>query len=119
MSLNWDIRNIKDFETVCKDEDGALKSLTHVLILSTMGVGIGALTDKSWMDFYVRLNVIQREGALLRDGDGNDVYITPADVKAHIGLHTNVRNETNAAWFKRFVTNRKSDLAWAMRREAA
>jgi len=119
MSLNWDIRNIKDNETVCRDEDGSLAAITEILILATMSVGIGALTDKSWMDFYVRLNVIQREGALLRDSDGKDVYITPANVKAHIGLRTNVTNETNASWFKRFVTNRKRDLAWAMRREAA
>ena len=120
MSLNWDIRDIKDFEKTCKDEEGVLSAKTHVLILSTMVVGIGSITEKNWTDFYVRLNIIQREShALLQDGEGNAVYYTPADVKAHIGLWTNVSNETNAAWFKRYMDNHKREAAYTVRKEAA
>jgi hypothetical protein len=94
---------------------------TNVIVFSTMSVGMGSITSKNWREFFLRLDIIQRESgyALLIDGKGEPIYLTPDDVFAHVGLTTNVANETNAKWFSRYVKNRIRDTKLSDKKEAA
>lgn len=90
MALNWHIGNIKDFEKVCLTPEGKVSGKTEYLILATMTVQLGGITEKNWQEFYCRLDFCKRLLGFLRN-------ITEEDVKSHIGLHTNV---SDSSWPK-------------------
>lgn len=105
MSLDWNLEDIKDWETVTRTEDGTMNPVTHALIMSTMGVGMGSITEANADEFAWRLDLYQHWfGALLvdvEDGEFTAHVVSPAEVRQHIGLHTNVSLETRARWLKR------------------
>lgn len=115
MALRWELGAIENWEHVClvtaKDDmpdqgvkkgDEILNPLTHVLIWATIGVGIGQLSEKNADEFYARLALLERlDGPYLIRPEGKQPHITPEEVKAHIGLSTNVSYETRPTWFKR------------------
>ena len=122
MSLDWSLNRIKDYETVCwipvakdyepgymeslsEDADGNLRkmnSVTYVIIMSTMLIGMGDITEKNLEEVVLRLELWQDvNGAMMRrfiDGKSTDVRVTPADLQRHIGLSTNVGKES-WTWF--------------------
>jgi len=119
MALTYDLSTIKDYKTVCFDEgeDGGMKPATHSIIFATMAVGIGDLTEKNAPEFYARLHLYERMvGAFLvkmDDGKRVDVPFTPEDVRAHIGLRTNVGPvETRSKWLKRVTDRTLSDALY-------
>lgn len=114
MALHWNLEGIADYRETClavapedRPMDGITKGdlvitpRTHAMIFMTMAVGMGSITAKNWRRFYARARIIERlDGAYYRQG-GEDMHLTPADVKAYIGLSTNVSTETDAQWFRR------------------
>jgi len=94
---------------------------TNVLIFSTMSVGMGSITEKNWREFFARLDMLQRAPgyAMLNDASGEPVYFTPDDVFAHVGLRTNVSNETTGKWATRILKNRIRDTKLSNKKEAA
>jgi hypothetical protein len=69
-----------------------------------MAIGIHAITEKNWKDFYARLAAEEKLfGARRRTGDGEPLFFTADEVKAHIGLHTNASRMTDAQWRKRLL----------------
>jgi hypothetical protein len=92
MSLNWDARK-------CGDAWDALDpNHKESLIFSTMSVGIGVITEENHLEWYGRyLQTYHAYG-------WGDPYLSLADVKAAIGLSTNVfPKETQAAFRKKLV----------------
>jgi hypothetical protein len=94
MSLNWDLTRIADHESVCwvPEYEGStyrtLNDITEHLIWSTITVGMGEITDANWEEFFTR----ERMAWHVYGG----IKVTPADVRAHIGLRTNVTPITTA-----------------------
>ncbi len=126
MSLNWNIGRIENMDTVCyerlplagnedllksmsfmgpgwhvcKDDPDTIERMsvtTHTLIFATMSVDMGSITEKNADEFYRRLTVVERDGAFRRSEDG-PVPFTLDEVKAHIGLTTNVATMPKRAW---------------------
>jgi hypothetical protein len=99
MSLNWDIRKVKNSDEYCFHEDdegnSRLSNLTNALIWATITVRLGTITDKNWEEFWTRLHMTELVyGCTLRNVDGTEHHITPEEVKAHIGLSCNVCDES-------------------------
>ena len=62
MSLNYDLCGVKaDYK------DDAVWPITSALIWGTMSVGLNAITEKNWEEFYARCHAIETiNGAWLR-----------------------------------------------------
>jgi hypothetical protein len=109
MSLNWNVKNVENNETVCfvgEGDEREINPITHALIFMTMSVGLGEITDKNADEFYARCHIMeQTHGAYTRIGS-EEVYITPQDIQRHIGLYCNVANETRAQWARRIFVGR-------------
>lgn len=83
---------------------------THCLIFASMSVAMGSITEKNVKEFATRLNMLETAfGAFRRDGEGKPTPFTFDEVKAHIGLRTNVSEEPNAAFNKRLASNMRRD----------
>ena len=109
MSLDWGLDEIKDWKKVCyepgDDEDSKRMSpVTNSLIWETMTVGIGRITEKNWEEFARRLHVSQQVngGCILEKvgGKRKERFITPGEVRNHIGLHTNASPKTSNVFMK-------------------
>jgi hypothetical protein len=99
MSLNVDASRVKNAETVCFRGEGDKREwnpLTTLIAFTTMSVDIGEITAENAEEFYCRaalINDIYASASSLAPTD-----ITIADIKAHIGLRTNVATLTRAKW---------------------
>lgn len=110
------------YDDAGKDEDGEtlhkLSSITNGLIWATMGIGIGEITKANWQEFYARLRVLDKltgHTSLQERNDETGKFeprpFTAEEVKAHIGLTTNVfPKESVAKWSTRVVANRLDDI---------
>jgi len=107
MSLNYQLTKIENYEELCwvkkGEEHYELNPVTHALIFATMVVDIGEITTKNYEEFYARMTLF---------GKLNDItYPTIEDVRAHIGLHTNVfPSATRNQWLKRMIGGELDDL---------
>lgn len=119
MSLDFHLEPIENYESTCYDDTGMMRPVTHSLIYATIVVGLGEITEKNAEEFYARLNCWERlNGTYMRNAEG-PIFITPAEVRAHIGLKTNVPNETPTQFVKRTITgipNRTVGFLGDMRR---
>ena len=87
-----------------------LSVTTHCLIFASMSVAMGSITDKNAKEFFTRLSMLETAfGAFRRDEEGKATPFTFNEVKAHIGLRTNVSEEANAAFSKRLASNMRRD----------
>lgn len=120
MSLNWDVRKIKNYNVVTTHPDDRAKleadpnaevrwhPLTETLVWLCMAVGENSIDYKNWKRFYRRVYCYERvSGSMRRFYDKNkkvvDTYVTAQDVYDHIGLHTNVSQITDAQFAKKLV----------------
>ena len=103
MSLNYSLSKIKDWETVCKDENGDLRPETHDLIFATMVVDMGLISGKGWKKFVNRIKAHENlyGGALIvRRAPGKTLEET---VESHIGLSTNVATKHASTYLKKLA----------------
>ena len=110
MSLNWDLTKIENSEDLCwkpsKTDIGKVEmsGVTEVLIWGTMIVSLGKITANNYKDFHRRLiefQVVTGNGMLsatTADGERTNRMPTLQEVKAHIGLSTNVSPKTSRQW---------------------
>jgi len=109
MSLNWNLKEVKNNKEVCwfTDEvgDEYMNRVTDILIWGTMFVNLGEITEQNAPQFYARMRFLEmmQGGPFLHDrgedGEKEDRYITLADVEAHIGLSVNVYGrDTDYRW---------------------
>lgn len=106
MSLNWDAR--KCTEAWDKLDPNHKESL----IFATMPVGIGVITEENHLEWYGRY--LQWNAACGWD----DPYLSLSDVKAGIGLSTNVFPKVTDAKFKGILTRKLKERADAKIRQA-
>jgi hypothetical protein len=129
MSLNWNLTNIKNYEELCwqKNEDDTVKLnvVTESLIFIGMAIGIGKITEDNASEVFGRISMYEKLfGATMcvfNDKGKEQVFITPEDVNAHIGLSTNVSKETEASFRKRmtdnFMRDKKRQFEYAVKSE--
>lgn len=108
MSLNFDYKackkvdgkNVYDHPNDEKQWHPVAESIVWTLLI----VGFNDITEKNidrvWARFSMYQNIV---GPLIRYGDGVKAYITREDLEQHIGVRTNVSNQTDAAWAKHIV----------------
>ena len=100
MSLNWNISNCKDHETLQTDAEWPI---THNLIWATMPIGISEITKENWTECYARIAVWEGiVGAFLtskdKDGEYKSRPFTPEDIFKRIGLYTNASRMSRPQW---------------------
>ena len=112
MALHWNLSGIKDSKDMCwvQDEDGNkddknyyLHPVTNSLIWATLIIGMGSITEKNHKEFHLRCLDLQKADGYqplteISDGDGELRTFTYEEVKAHIGLKTNVTFIGQAKW---------------------
>ena len=112
MPLTWDVTEVENHQQittlVAERDDPAYgvkagqeqwHPVTMALVWHSLSTGIGSITEKNADEVYARIELCERlHGPTLRDKDG-ERPITPEDVRAHIGLHTNVGQTTTQATF--------------------
>jgi hypothetical protein len=107
MSLDWDLTAISNHKKLWmeagKDEGGKqeykLRPVTETLIWVCLAIDIGEITENNWEEWFLRARVWERAMGVMRHDGKEDFPITPEEVKAHIGLKTNVFPKTTAAAF--------------------
>lgn len=96
MALHFDARNVEGF----KDIPSGLKD---AVIMGTMCVDMGSITEKNVTEFTARAMMHQMiYGAWMGTVDGA-YYVTEEDIRRFIGLSVNVSTTTPAAWSKRIA----------------
>jgi hypothetical protein len=116
MSLDWNLSKIANHNTLCWREDGkndagetryTLAPRTHTLIFAMMAIDIGTITEKNAVQVYTRIAAWESLfGVMCRMWDDTTqraelVPCTLDDVRAHIGLRTNVTTKSDALWWFR------------------
>ena len=102
MSITWNLDKVyKNMEeSGIKDAskllvvDGKVNPMTLGVIMSTAAVGKNSITTKNFKDFHQRIKKLEIVGSTLlkREQDGESIERNPTlpEIKAHIGLTTNV-----------------------------
>ena len=114
MTLNVDIREIKNRETVCfnKEENKEpsvgrqliglpYSDVTNYLIIGCAGsIGIPEITEENYRRVFARHQFLQKD------------MVTLEQVKAHIGLKVNGSYESLAKWRNRIARSKWCDIVW-------
>jgi len=128
MSLDWSLTDIKDYKELCwfPDEEARangeadavkLNPVTHSLIWATIGAGIGRLTEENIDEFAYRVFFWEKVfGGGMQQG-GKEIFTTYDEVKAHVGLRTNVSFETRRQWEKRMKDVVMREFGWQAQRK--
>jgi len=109
MSLNYYYSDVANADTVMFDEDDMMYADTQSIIFTTMAIGMGGITEENWLEFYARMNILER----LHDYKP----ILAERLKEHIGLTTNVTYEPRSKWLKRYFGYEIDDVMWKVQRE--
>lgn len=99
MSLNFNLSNIKNYETVCYNEDGTLRGLTTGLIYMMPVIGMSGITTATAKTVYLRLATYETLFGPVRGYE----RVTLKQVLAHVGLTANVEPESDAKWERRIL----------------
>ena len=76
--------------------------ITEAIVWRAMAVGMSSVNEDNIAEFYARSRMLDRmSDSLPLVIKGEKTMITVQMLKDHIGLTTNVSNETRAAWLKR------------------
>lgn len=95
MGPNWAVD--RDDATGCTAT--RLSVTTNTLIWASLLVGLPTITEKNVERYYKRLAAVEaHNGAYRRSSNGDDVFFALDEVRAHVGLSTNVSTETDAAF---------------------
>jgi len=111
MALHFDFTKVKNNETVCLTPEGEIRVVTDALIWLTMALDLRGITSKNVEDFIVRLRLYEMVA-----GPTN---ITAAQVRAHVGLSTNVSDTTDAQFVKKLSKLMRERALRAIRSEDA
>ena len=123
MSLNWNVEDVHDFEVLHEDENGSGWGITWAIILRTMLINMGEITEKNCEEFYTRIALCDEcLGASLLmtdedDGEMKDYFITLADVKRRIGLRANVSEHSKAKFNGWLVRTLRRDVERSIREQ--
>ena len=106
MPLTYDMTSVKDWSSL--NESSPIENAkSQYLCFGLMAVGVRTITEDTWNDAWVRLEILQKvSGAILTDPYNDDVFFTPEDIYRRIGYTTNV---TDIPWTK-FIKNIRENL---------
>lgn len=117
MSIDFDLSKIEDYENLCYveiDDKISFSIKTNGIVWLSHFIGMNEITEDNWMAFYARVSIWQKcAGAVIEDGYGNPIMITPSDIKSHIGFHSNVAPMTKNQ-FKSYIFDKMYDEAFSM-----
>jgi len=108
MALNFNLEGIENYKEVCFDDVGERTPVTELLIFTTIHVGLGEITEKNAAEFYARMIIIHKLHDIGIVTPTGTVLLDPEHVQKHIGLTTNVPNETRSEWTRRMFNNKRS-----------
>jgi len=117
MSLNYDLSNVENTETVCYTEDGHMKPAVEAIIFATMALGLSDITDKNLPEWKQRLNILDRVGlgwfGSITDNNGLSYNWFPdnALLDSLKGLHTNAGNTTRFVFWKSIMKQVDREVA--------
>lgn len=115
MSLDWNIKEVADYDNVCFVGDGderRLSAITESLIWRTMVVGLNEISEANFREFAYRLNFYERLFGETIMEEGKKRFITLAEMRAHIGLRTNANRLTRAQWMKNIKNSIEQEFGW-------
>lgn len=98
-------------------EAGKWHPVTDQMIWACMSVGIGKITEATVEKFIERYAALQALNSGDMIGKDGRFYITGADVRNHIGLRTNVSDETDAAFAEKLFRIAKEEGLTGMNRQ--
>jgi len=99
MSLNWSIQNVADWQELV----GSEAVVTEAIVLSTLLIDLGGITEKNVDEFFTRLRIKERIFGPVLIVDGERTMITLEQVQRRIGLHVNVVDKTPTQFGKNVV----------------
>lgn len=106
MPLTYDMTSVTDWESLNGLSDVELNK-SHYLALALMAVGVPDITEDTWNDAFVRIEIMQKlAGGYLFDNEGNPVYWTAEDIYRRIGYRTNA---STVPWTK-FIKNVRDNI---------
>lgn len=115
MSLNWDISEVKDLESIKTEEEWPK---TEALIWQTMFVDMGSITEENYVEFFMRMRILAAVQDLTFPPYPFDLTIE--DVERRIGLHTNVSNVSMHSFLMKLKTHvKKQKLRYEHKRKMA
>jgi hypothetical protein len=101
--------SVKDWSAL-NDSSPVENLKSQYLCFGLMAVGVGSITESTWNDAWVRLEIYQKvNGAIISDGEGNGLFWTPEDIHRRIGYQTNVGNVPWTQFIKNLRTNLQFD----------
>ena len=96
MSLDYNLKGIKNWESMCitgTDDCPILQPTTHALIVIMMNIGYTEITKDNWEDVWRRVYIYEKLLGARRkqtfEGNALDLFFRPEQIWAHIGLKTN------------------------------
>lgn len=121
MSLNWNIENVRDHMEISPAQEsmdewvnGGEGVKTHVLILFSMVVGLGGITEKNATEWWARVHLFEKLHGTMMQLGGEPYNFTPQDIHRRIGLTVNVTPESATQWQKRIFSDvYKNAMQWA------
>tara|TARA_B110000240_G_scaffold173141_1_gene198699 strand:- start:836 stop:1216 length:381 start_codon:yes stop_codon:yes gene_type:complete len=126
MALNWDLGDIENFKSVCRNEDESLREETELLIFYTMNLGMGLITQNNVDKFILRFRMYEVLYGMAKwwNVNGQRVnVISDTLIRKHIGLRTNASSisdvQFNKNMLKQLVREAKATSENMNRRETA
>tara|TARA_B110000046_G_C12794173_1_gene314379 strand:+ start:283 stop:663 length:381 start_codon:yes stop_codon:yes gene_type:complete len=126
MALNWNLGDIENFKSVCRNEDESLREETELLIFYTMNLGMGLITQNNVDKFILRLRMYEVMYGMAKwwNVNGQRVnLISDTLIRKHIGLRTNASSISDAQFnknmLKQLVREAKATSENMNRREEA
>jgi hypothetical protein len=108
MSLDWSIRDVRDFEEITQTQKDQV--ITEVLVWGCLAVDMAGVTEKNRDEFYARMKAWEEKaGGLLSDGS-ETVPLTLEMVDRRIGLSTNVVTLKRKEWLDRAAQSKVERL---------
>jgi len=128
--LHWNLTKIDSWKDVCEGHDGQMHAITNGLIMLTMCIDMGEITEKNYLEFFTRIDILQKlRGCLFTTNvyggtnygappipmlsskfdDPTGYVVTVEDIKAHIGLTTNVSTKRRTSFLSRMFRHMLDD----------
>lgn len=119
MALHW---NIADTEYQRQPEAQQKKEwpIVNLIILLTMPLGMGAITEKNVTEFITRIRLMEKlNGGYMHKDGGEDEPVPEEMIRKLIGLRTNVTPIRWQTFATRIVNSWRGDLTRQLGREMA
>lgn len=105
MSLNFDFSEMierlgqEEYDRITDHptQENKWHPVTDAMIWACMAVGLGRITEENAEKFAERLIALQAVSGAMLTGE-KPVYLTEEDVRNHIGMRTNVTDESDQTW---------------------